>query len=289
VKAYEVVVERILTLLEQGTVPWHRPWDPAVGAPRNIRGTVYRGINALVLGCQGYESPFWLTRRQVHQLGGRICRGERGTPVLLWKWIERPAGLESGSAETASYPLVRYYHVWNTGQLDGVAPPSQGSEAAPDRVIGGADQILARMPAAPTVRHDGGARACYRPSTDSVHLPPLEAFEDAEGYLATLYHELVHSTGHRSRLARESLTDWALFGDHAYSEEELVAEIGSAYLCAHVGIENRTIENAAAYIASWLRVLQDDRRMVLTAAQRAQKASDWILGRLVTGSDTCRR
>ena len=140
-KAYEVVVERILRLLEQGTVPWHRPWDPAVGAPRNIRGTAYRGINALVLGCQGYESPFWLTRRQVKHLEGRIRRGERGTPVLLWKWVERPVDSTRDADETASFPLVRYYQVWNTAQVDGVEAPSEGPGQAEDRAVGPPDSI----------------------------------------------------------------------------------------------------------------------------------------------------
>jgi antirestriction protein ArdC len=134
------------------------------------------------------------------------------------------------------------------------------------------------MPAPPAIRHDGGSRAFYRPSTDSVHLPPREAFIGADGYLSTLFHELVHSTGHPARLARPAVTDGALFGDHAYSEEELVAEIGAAYLCTHVGIAGRTIENTAAYVASWLRALQNDRRMLLRAAQRAQRAVDHILG-----------
>jgi antirestriction protein ArdC len=140
------------------------------------------------------------------------------------------------------------------------------------------EDILAAMPTPPAIRHDGGARAFYRPSTDSIHLPPRAAFREAESYAATLFHELVHSTGHPSRLARPAVTDGALFGDHAYSEEELVAEIGSAFLSGHVGHADTTLDNSAAYIASWLRVLRDDRRLVLRAAQRAQRAVDFILG-----------
>lgn len=276
-KAYEVVIDRILDLLEAGTVPWQRPWNPAAGLPRNVRGTAYRGINLLVLGCQGYESPLWLTFRQVTQLGGRVRAGERGTPVLLWKWPERIADTEDAREQRRPAPLVRYYRVWNLRQTEGVEVPA--SLASPIVALcTSADSLVSQMPAPPEIRHDGGARAFYRPSTDSVHLPPREAFRDVAGYQATLFHELVHSTGHPTRLARPAVTDGALFGDHAYSEEELVAEIGAAYLCAHVGIAERTLENSAAYVASWLRVLRDDRRLLLRAAQHAQRAVDHVLG-----------
>lgn len=277
-KAYEVVIDRILDLLEAGTVPWQRPWNPAVGLPRNIRGTAYRGINLLVLGCQGYESPLWLTFRQVSQLGGRVRAGERGTPVLLWKWPERIADTEDTREPRRPAPLVRYYRVWNLLQTDGVEVPASAVTSSVASVAVSADSVVSRMPAPPAIRHDGGASAFYRPSTDSIHLPPREAFRDITGYQATLFHELVHSTGHPTRLARSAVTDGALFGDHAYSEEELVAEIGAAYLCAHVGIVERTLENSAAYVASWLRVLRDDRRLLLRAAQHAQRAVDHVLG-----------
>lgn len=277
-KAYEVVIDRILDLLETGTAPWKRPWNPAVGLPRNVRGTAYRGINLLVLGCQSYESPLWLTFHQVRQLGGRVRAGERGTPVLLWKWPERTADTEGGREQHRAAPLVRYYRVWNVLQTEGVAVPESSTLPCIGAAQVSADSVVSRMPSPPVIRHDGGARAFYRPSSDSIHLPPREAFHDADVYRATLFHELVHSTGHPTRLARPAVTDGALFGDHAYSEEELVAEIGAAYLCAHIGITERTLENSAAYMASWLRVLRDDRPLLLRAAQHAQRAVDYVLG-----------
>jgi antirestriction protein ArdC len=277
-KAYEVVVDRILGLLEAGTVPWQRPWDPAVGLPRNIRGSSYRGVNLLVLGCQGYESRLWLTVRQANQRGGYMRRGERGTPVLFWKWTAPTHESETGQLRRQRPPLVRYYQVWNLLQTEGVEMPSSGGTPFLEVAQVSADSVVSQMPTPPSIRHDGAARAYYRPSTDSVHLPPREAFHQSDGYLSTLFHELVHSTGHATRLARTAVTDGALFGDHAYSEEELVAEMGAAFLCTHVGIANRTIENTAAYMGSWLQVLKDDRRMVLRSAQRAQRAVDYILG-----------
>jgi len=277
-KAYEVVIDRILDMLEAGTVPWQRPWNPAVGLPRNVRGTPYRGINLLVLGCQGYESPLWLTFRQVALLGGRVRAGERGTPVLFWKWPERAVDTYDGREQRRPAPLVRYYRVWNLLQTEGIEVPACSSASSVDASQVDAESVLSRMPTPPLIRHDGGTRAFYRPSTDSVHLPPREAFHDADGYRATLFHELVHSTGHPTRLARPAVTDGALFGDHAYSEEELVAEIGAACLCAHVGIAEQTLENSAAYVASWLRVLRDDRRLLLRAAQHAQRGVDHVLG-----------
>jgi antirestriction protein ArdC len=285
-KAYEVVIDRILDLLDAGTVPWRRPWNPAVGLPRNVRGTAYRGINLLVLGCQSYESPLWLTFRQVTQLGGRVRAGERGTPVLLWKWPERTADTDGDREQRRPFPLVRYYLVWNLLQTDGIEVPASSATPSTGAAQFSAESVVSRMPAPPVIRHDGGARAFYRPSSDSIHMPPREAFHDTDGYRATLFHELVHSTGHSTRLARPAVTDGALFGDHTYSEEELVAEIGAAYLCAHVGISERTLENSAAYVASWLRVLRDDRRLLLRAAQHAQRAVDYVLGHGVVESSS---
>jgi antirestriction protein ArdC len=120
-KVYEIVIDHILDLLEAGTVPWQRPWNPAVGLPRNVRGTAYRGINLLVLGCQSYESPLWLTFHQATQLGGRVRAGEHGTPVLLWKWPERTADTDDDRAQRRVAPLVRYYRVWNLLQTEDVA------------------------------------------------------------------------------------------------------------------------------------------------------------------------
>ena len=129
-KAYEVVVDRILGLLDAGTVPWQRPWDPAVGLPRNIRGSAYRGVNLLVLGCQGYESPLWLTMRQANQLGGHIRRGEHGTPVIFWKWTPPNPESETEQPRRQQAPLVRYYRVWNLLQTEGVKVPSSAATPA---------------------------------------------------------------------------------------------------------------------------------------------------------------
>ncbi|RIL03535.1 MAG: hypothetical protein DCC71_14905 [Proteobacteria bacterium] len=159
-KAYEVVIDRILGLLESGTVPWQRPWNPAVGLPRNVRGTAYRGINLLVLGCQSYESPLWLTFHQVTQLGGRVHVGEHGTPVLLWKWPERTADTEDDREQRRPAPLIRYYRVWNLLQTEGVAVPAS-SAASTGAAQLSADSVVCACP----LRRRSATTAARAPST----------------------------------------------------------------------------------------------------------------------------
>jgi antirestriction protein ArdC len=274
---YNIVTTKIIERLHDGVVPWQRPWNPTYGAPRNIRGTPYRGINVLLLGSAGYESPIWLTFNQARQLGGNVRKGEKGTPVVFWTRVEKEVADETGQRVRKGFPLLRYYTVFNIGQCDGIEAPRVAIEK-PFDPIEKAEEIVARMPNRPVVRHDGGTRAYYQPSTDSIHLPPRSAFESAAGYYGTLFHELVHSTGHELRLARPGITDAQMFGSHAYSKEELVAEMGAAFLLAEAGIE-ATLENSASYIASWLRALENDRRMVVLAAASAQRAADYVLGR----------
>ena len=272
---YDIITDRIIEKLETGTVPWQKPWNAEAGQPRNIRGTVYRGVNVFLLGCQGYESPYWLTFRQARELGGSVRRGERGSPVVFWKWNERAHESADGEARTLRSPILRYYTVFNAAQCEGIPVPKLEQPHRVHEPIGECEAIVAGYPSAPTIRHGGGA-AFYVPAFDAVTLPVPEAFESGEAYYATLFHELGHSTGHRSRLARDGVVNVARFASHAYSCEELVAEMTAAFLSARCGIE-RTLDNSAAYIAGWLRVLRRDARMVVVAGAQAQKAAEWIL------------
>jgi len=280
---YAVITDRIIAALDRGTVPWRRPWRSR-GLRNAISGHPYRGINLLLLGLTaregGFADPRWLTYRQAQAAHGHVRRGEQGTQVVLWKWIERAGtertGTESGDA-AERYPLLRLFSVFNVAQCDDLALPSPDAEAGQDAPVG-AEAIAARYAGGPPVFYDADA-AYYVPSRDEVHLPPREAFGDAHGYYATLFHELAHSTGHPRRLNREGYQTAARFGSETYSREELVAEFAAAFLGYAAGIDPSGLDQSAAYIASWLRALRDDRRLAVVAAAQAQHAADHILGR----------
>ncbi len=281
---YEIITERILEKLEAGTVPWHKPWA-AGGAPRNlISGKEYRGVNVFLLGCQGFTSPYWVTFKQAKQLGGSVRKGERATPVVFWKWIERASeDPETGDTETKQIPLIRYYSVFNAEQCDGISHArleAQQDEPAPFDPIEAAEAIVASYPKPPSISEDGRSAAFYRPATDSIHTPKREAFDSEANYYLTLFHEAVHSTGHESRLARPGVSNPIRFGSHDYTQEELVAEMGAAFLTAEAGIDAEGLmDNSAAYVASWLKALRNDKKLVVFAGAQAQKAVDHILDR----------
>ena len=272
IQSYERITERIVTLLEQGTVPWHKPWKTTTGLPRNlVSKKPYRGINVFLLMAMGYESPQWLTFRQALQLGGNVKKGEKSCPVVFWKRLQVE---DEKSGEPQKIPLLRLYHVFHVTQCEGL---KAAPEEAPMTTTKPAE-IVAGMPSPPAIKH-GMTRAYYSPTEDCVGMPARERFNTEDSYHATLFHELVHSTGHESRLKRGSITEHNRFGSDPYCKEELVAELGGAFLCGQAGIVDRTIDGTAAYIEGWLKQLQQDRTLIVYAAAQAQKAADYILGR----------
>jgi antirestriction protein ArdC len=278
---YEIITERIVTLLESGTVPWRKPWRGDSGLPQNLRsGKAYRGVNVFLLSCAPYTSPYWVSFKQAQQLGGSVRKGERGYPVVFWLWRDKQTGetVDHGASARGAAPMIRYYTVFNAAtQCDGLDVPTPPA-VTPFDPIERCEGVVAAMPGAPGIRH-GGSMACYQPSVDLVAMPDRETFTTREMYYSTLFHELGHSTGHATRLSRPGITDPTKFGDHAYSREELIAEMTSAFLCGHCEIAPATLENQAAYLASWLKVLRGDSTLVVQAAAAAQKAADWILDR----------
>jgi antirestriction protein ArdC len=272
---YDVITDRILTLLDQGIVPWRRPWAGGeTGIPTNLDSRrPYRGINVWLLSCAGYSSPHWVTFRQAHKLGGFVRKGERGFPVLFWRWYDK-----DDQGETRRIPVVRYTTAFNVQQCEGLPVELEPASTTRFPPIQACEAVLANMPHPPTVREHGG-RACYLPSLDTIAVPPRSCFEKAEEFYCTLLHELVHSTGHARRLARPAVMDPTTFGNHAYSKEELVAEMGAAYLCGHTGISDTTLDNSVAYIQGWLSRLRNDKTFVVNAAAAAQKAVDFVLRR----------
>lgn len=279
---YAEVTARIIAALERGTVPWRHPWR-ARGLRNAVSHRPYRGINLLLLSLvsmeAGYDDARWLTYRQAEQLGGHVRRGEHGTRVVFWKWPARDEerdGDPDDERRGPAFPLMRLYTVFNVAQCERLSllDPESGGEFDP---LKRAEAIVSGYADGPHVFHDAEA-AYYVPSRDEVHLPPRSAFRDADGYYATLFHELAHSTGHPSRLDREGYQESAPFGSPVYSREELVAEFAAAFLCQQSGVDASRLDQSAAYIASWLRALEDDRRLAVAAAGQAQRAVDHILG-----------
>lgn len=297
--AYEAITERVLTLMAQGTTPWRQPWRTP-GPPHNLAGRPYRGINLLMLIAAGYASPVWGTYAQIVKAGGRVRRGEKATKVVFWKLLEpknqgtskpddradnsddresdaiRPAAL---SKKVRRIPLARLYSVFNAEQCDGLHLPDEPTHSlyASDP-IAAAESIVARMPSRPSVV-DGGSRAYYAPSDDTIHVPPPVLFRSSEERYATLFHELAHSTGAKHRLNRAGISDFDHFGSDRYGREELVAELTAAFLCGEAGISPLTVVNSAAYLRGWIDKIHGDNRLVVVAAGQAQRAADFILRR----------
>ena len=281
---YQEVTNTILRYLEEGTAPWRNPIakNTGDGWPKNLTTDKrYRGVNVLLLSMQswasGYASDYWMTYKQASAKGGQVRKGEKGSLVTFWKMHETT---DKKTGEEKTMPVLRHYTAFNVEQIDGVeipdAPPVASVE--PFEPLEAADRIVARYQNGPEISHDGGQRAFYRIQSDSVHLPTPDRFDCRENYHSTVFHELSHSTGHSSRLDRGLDRDPSPFGSPDYSREELVAEISAAYLSATCGISPPTIEQSAAYLQGWIKVLKGDKRMVVSAAGAAQKSADLILG-----------
>ena len=243
------------------------PGTARLGLPRNLFSQrSYSGINVWLLTAMGYASPFWATFHQVKAAGGSVRKGARGVPVVFWK-VYNHEDTETGEAEKRF--VLRQYTVFNAAQLDGVAIPEITVLAHRFTPIERCAQLVDAMPHRPAIIQ-GHQRAFYTPATDTLHLPSPACFQSPEAYYATSVHELVHATGHPSRLNRTTLTDLCLFGDPTYAKEELVAEMGAAYLCGVCGIANATLDNSAAYLQSWMAGPAPRPDMLVHAAAQAQ-------------------
>lgn len=273
---YQIVTDRVISLLEAGTVPWRKPWAGGeYQFPMNLAsGKAYRGVNVWLLSCAGFGSPYWVSFKQARDRGGNVRKGEKSSLAVFWKRLDVD---DKVTGERKFVPLLRYYNVFNVEQCDGLAYPKP--EAKPDTFnpIAAAESIVEAMPARPEITH-GEPRAYYRRDVDRVNMPAKQSFDVEAEYYSTLFHELIHSTGHESRLARLA-NESTNFGSSTYAKEELLAEMGASYLSASAGILHRTVDNSAAYVASWLRRLRDDRKLVVNAAAAAQRAADFILGK----------
>jgi len=295
-KVEEIITDRIVKMLEGGTVPWYKPWgnrqNGRYPSPRNaITKRHYRGINVFMLASQSYGSPYWLTYKEALHLGGHVRQGEHGTPIVFWKWLSRDVEKDDGTIAERHFPMLRYYTVFNAEQTEGCRLPADANDGTiPEPAfnpIEACEAVYANMPNRPSLEHGAtmaitrGNRfeAYYSVGSDTVVMPRRQAFDSPEFYYSVLYHELTHSTGAGRRLNRPTLNQALRFGDTNYSKEELVAEMGAAFLAGHIGIEQVALTNNAAYLASWIRTLKGDARLVIQAAAAAQKAVDFIVNR----------
>lgn len=276
-RAWDVVTERVVEMLGRGVVPWRRPWRPELcgGVANLVSGRAYSGVNAMLLPALGYGSRYFLTFNQCKALGGRVIPGSKAAPVVFWKFLDVKD--EKAPKGRKVVPMLRYFSVFNAEQCEGLpgeALKKHDVAAGPFEPISACEGIVKGYAAGPRLEHIG-ARACYMPSLDVVRMPAREAFETREAYYRTLFHELTHSTGHKSRLGRKF---GDRFGTEEYSREELVAEMGAAFLCTEARIDP-DLEQSAAYVASWKRFIEEDGRAIVVAAGAAQKAANLILGR----------
>jgi antirestriction protein ArdC len=301
---YQEITNTIIASLEAGTIPWHQPWVVCGdrGLPRSgATGKPYSGINTLLTQFAPYESPWWLTFKQCKELGGNV-KGQKGT--MITKWIVFDQGDDDevvkksdGGKHYAKRPILKHFVVFNLEQcnlpdealekfakrLDKLAPPRTPSAGEQHRCKDNADKVSGDYLHRENINlsHKGN-QAFYAPLEDRIQMPERDQFVDSNFYYATLFHEEVHSTGHSSRLDRGNDTRSRSGSDEVqvYSREELVAEIGSAFICGMLGIANtNTNTNRDSYIAGWLKKLKDDKKAIILASSAATKAADYVLNK----------
>lgn len=280
---YSRVTERLLADLEKGVRPWLRPWNAEhmegnIAWPERANGQLYKGVNVLMLWAsaeeQGFTAPVWMTFKQAKELGGSVRKGSKGSLVVYANRLTRTETASDGKEVEREIPFMKGYTVFNVQQVDGLPERFYAPAPLPQAEAGRLDAAEAFVAATrANIRH-GGNNAFYSQAADFVQMPPFPAFQDAESYYATLAHELTHWTKHPERLDRDF--GRKRFGDEGYAREELVAEIGAAFLCCGLGITPTPREDHASYLSHWIGVLKADNRAIFQAASHAQKAADYL-------------
>ena len=269
---YAEITKRIIAQMEQGLIPWERPWIGSDIAVSYTTGKPYSLLNQMLLS----EPGEYITYKQCIQAGGHVRKGEKSRMVVFWKWLQQE---DEETGEIREIPYLRYYSVFHISQCEGIAAKHNISPCKPVAADETAEAIISSYldRSGVRLRHLDIFSAFYRPSDDTVVLPLRDRFLNAAGYYGTAFHELAHSTSHHSRLNR--IDNTAHFGSEVYSKEELTAEIASAALINHAGLETAdSFRNNAAYIQNWLQVLKNDKRFIVSAAGKAEKAVNLILG-----------
>lgn len=269
---YQKMTDKILEKLEKGVIPWKQSWK-GMGLPKNVvTKKPYRGINALMLFSEDFNSPYWLTFKQAKTLGGAVKTGEKGTQVVFWKWLEKL----DAEGKPQKIPLLKHYTLFNALQCDGLEIEPIKEEP---RTLESCEKLVSDfLSKEKTLKlTHNKTQPCYLPGADEVNLPLLSSFRSVEDYYHTMFHELTHATGHSTRLDR-GFDKSQSFGSEDYSKEELIAELGACFLSGHSGIAAKTIDDSASYINGWIKALKDDKKMLVHAGAKAQQAADYILG-----------
>jgi antirestriction protein ArdC len=273
---FAIITNRIIDQLERQVVPWRKPWTEG-GHPQNLfTKRPYTGMNTWLLGSLGYAQNYFLTWKQLKAVGASVKKGEKGTMVVFWKHVPQEQSKDSTEPQKAK-SILRYYYVFNIAQIDHL-PEAVTITYPADTVsnITACDEIIEAMPNCPAIKH-GKQKAYYDPIKDHINMPKQGSFDSLTSYYGTLFHELIHSTGHQSRLNRKEIVEPNTFGSEPYSIEELTAEIGACYLNSITGIVNEEFNNSVAYIKGWIDQLRNDKRMIVYASGHAQRATDYIL------------
>jgi antirestriction protein ArdC len=282
---YSRVTNKIVADLERGNLTWLQPWQAGhqagpVSRPLRTGGKAYRGVNVLMLWAaameRGYSNPLWMTYKQAAELGGQVRKGEKGSLVVYADKFTKEGTDDKGAAVEIEIPFMKGYTVFNAEQVDGLPGHFYATVPPLNTAINRLETVERFFANTKITIEHGGNRAFYSPTPDLVQMPEIQTFRDGESYYSTLSHECCHATRHEKRLNRD--LGLKRFGDAGYAMEELVAEIGAAFLCADLGITPETREDHAAYVQSWLTVLKNDKRAIFTAASHAQKAADYLHG-----------
>jgi len=290
---YQVITDKVIELLEAGTVPWQRPWNQ-YGLARNYStGHVYTGINAFLLNFfPSFDVPFYLTYKQAQALGGQVRKGAKAETVYFFKTLYKDADgknlkpaqiakLGDGDKFVKAIPMPRTFHLFNIADVDGIDFEIPELSDNPNAPIEECDNFVAGLQSVPEIHHKDLNHAYYAPVADQINMPPLPRFSGSPAYYKTLFHEITHSTGHESRLSRPGITlpmEQRVPGSEPHAHEELIAELGAVYLCQHAGITRPPLqENAAAYIDDYLGLLKNDKRFLFQASSQAQKAVNFLL------------
>jgi antirestriction protein ArdC len=284
---YQVVTDRIIEQLEKGVMPWRKTWSSYGLAKNYVSGKAYKGINMLMMNFFSPHSiPYYLTFNQAKELGGHVKKGSKTQQVIYFNMIFKDENGNKVSKEAAEnredvkvMKFLKYYNVFNVEDIEGIDFEFDELRLLPNERIERCEKIIQGFPSPPDYVEKDRGRAYYHPLEDYINMPPIEQHDSAEFYYSTYFHELIHSTGHAKRLAREEVVTPNRFGSIPYSEEELVAELGASFLRKIADIDSDPIfQNSASYIHGWLSKLKDDKKLVFKASAEAQKAVDYILG-----------
>ena len=271
---YKRITDQIINRMQAGVIPWKQPWSSDTHPRNMISNRPYHGINFWLLLSSGHESPFYLSFQQVKVLGGNIKKGEKSIPVIFWKLLDS----EEKDGTIKKTPFLRYYNVFNLTQTEGIDGGMIPALELPNPnfdPIAKAEELVEQWKDCPPIKFNQ-SQAFYSPAQDFIGMPNPQSFFRAPEYYSVLFHEATHSTGNIKRLGRHAKMRDLNFGSHSYSQEELVAEMGAAYLCGMCGIEQETIPNSTAYIQSWIRTFKNDPKVLVIAAAQAQKAVNYI-------------